>query len=309
MQLKRSSYLNTGGWSQGTWSSGSVGGSGPIGLRGGCLGAHPKTRGVAPGQGGPPTRGRAAQGGGPRGTGREVRDPSTSQVRFGAARPQVLRGARSRCKMVPPPKRRPSPSPSPTPGRGHWGQLGSNRGGRGRRGVTRRQPPRRPPSPDPGRAPGPLQLMGPGDHPMQKLALMMAVMMLGMSPVNGCSASVDSRSQGVGDRAEMVPSPSTWFSSSREALITGRRVSPAASIGDQPVEPGGFPVKRILQQIQQGMEGLVKMKNEVLRVGQDSRPKTEATQKAMDALKKGADATRGRGQRKGRLYQRAGIRN
>ncbi len=42
--------------------------------------------------------------------------------------------------------------------------------------------------------------------------------------------------------------------------------------------------------------------------GQDGRPKREADQKAMDALKKGADATRGRGRRKGRLYQRAGIR-
>jgi hypothetical protein len=78
------------------------------------------------------------------------------------------------------------------------------------------------------------------------------------------------------------------------------------------------------------MEGLVKIKNEVLRVGQGaarkcpegreynpgsgeggqaSRPKREAAQKVMEAQKKGADATRGRGQRKGRLYQRAGIRN
>ena len=78
------------------------------------------------------------------------------------------------------------------------------------------------------------------------------------------------------------------------------------------------------------MEGLAKIKNEVLRTGQgaakknsegrecnpglgesgqDSRPKREAAQKAMDALKKGADATRGRGRRKGRLYQRAGIRS
>ncbi len=96
------------------------------------------------------------------------------------------------------------------------------------------------------------------------------------------------------------------------------------------MEPGGFPVRRILQQIQLGVEGLVKIRNEVLRAGQgaaekspegkehnsgsgesgqDSRPKREAAQKAMEALKKGADATRGRGRRKGRLYQRAGIRN
>ncbi len=87
---------------------------------------------------------------------------------------------------------------------------------------------------------------------------------------------------------------------------------------------------RILQQIQLGIEGLGRTRNEILRMeqgatrerpeareynpglgesSQESRPKREAAQKAMDALKKGADATRGRGRRKGRLYQRAGIRN
>ncbi len=35
----------------------------------------------------------------------------------------------------------------------------------------------------------------------------------------------------------------------------------------------------------------------------------EVAPKAAEALKKGADATRGRGQRKSRLYQRAGARN
>ncbi len=96
------------------------------------------------------------------------------------------------------------------------------------------------------------------------------------------------------------------------------------------MEPGGFSVRRILQQVQQGMEGLAKIKDEVLKTGQkatrrnpggrewnsgsgesgqDSRPKREAAQKAMDALKKVADATRGRGWRQGRMYQRAGVRN
>ncbi len=165
---------------------------------------------------------------------------------------------------------------------------------------------------------------------MQKLALMMAVMMLGMSPVNGCNISADSGNQGVGGRAEMMFPPSAWFSSGGEALATEKRVNSAALEEDPPVEPGGFSVRRILQQIQLGIEGLVKIKNEVLRAGQgaakknsegreynpgsgesgqDSRPKREAAQKAMDALKKGADATRGRGRRKGRLYQRAGIRS
>jgi hypothetical protein len=165
---------------------------------------------------------------------------------------------------------------------------------------------------------------------MQKLALMMAVMMLGMSPVNGCNTSADSGNQGVGGRAGMIFPPSAWFGNGREALATEKRVNSATLEGNPPVEPGGFSVRRILQQVQQGMEGLARIKNEVLRVGQeatkknpegreynpgsgesgqDSRPKREAAQKAMDALKKGADATRGRGRRKGRMYQRGGIRN
>ncbi len=165
---------------------------------------------------------------------------------------------------------------------------------------------------------------------MQKLALIMAVMMLGMSPVNGCNTSVDSGSQGVGGQAEMMFPPSAWFSNGREALVTEKGVNLAKSEGNPPVEPGGFSIRRILQQVQQGMEGLTKIKNKVLRAGQeaarrdsegrernsysgengqDSRPRREAAQKAMDALKKGADGTRGRGRRKGRMYQRAGIRN
>jgi hypothetical protein len=39
------------------------------------------------------------------------------------------------------------------------------------------------------------------------------------------------------------------------------------------------------------------------------RPRRKAAQEAMDALKKGARATRGRGHRRGRVYQRAGAIN
>jgi hypothetical protein len=75
---------------------------------------------------------------------------------------------------------------------------------------------------------GPLQLMGPGDHPMQKLALMMAVMMLGMSPAQGCSTSIDLGNQGAGGQAEMILPPSTWSSDDGEALMTEGRVSSTA---------------------------------------------------------------------------------
>ena len=112
--------------------------------------------------------------------------------------------------------------------------------------------------------------------------------------------------------------------------MTKDRISSAAAEGSPPVEPGGHSIGRILQPIQLGVEGLGRIRNEILRIGQgtakedpegrdikpgsrekdqDKRPEGEATPKAAEALKKGADATRGRGQRKSRLYQRAGIRN
>ncbi len=165
---------------------------------------------------------------------------------------------------------------------------------------------------------------------MQRLALMMAVMMLGMPPVNGYNTGVGPGSQGARDQAESMFPPSAWLDNSGGTPATEKGVSSAALEGGLPVEPGGFSVQRILQQVQRGMEGLVKIKEEVQRAGQeatrknpgnrswnpgsgengqDSRPKREATQKTMDALKKGADATRGRGRRKGRMYQRAGVRN
>jgi hypothetical protein len=319
-----------GGWSQGTWNPGNTGSLGATSQRGGCLGARPKTRGMTPSRGVPLTRGGPTRGGGPGRPGREARDPPALQVRVGAARLQYMRGARPRLRVVPPPRRRPAPSHPPAPGQGPWGWLGSIRGHQGQWGGRRRQPPHRPPSPDPGRAHGPLQLVGPGDHPMQKLALMMAVMMLGMSPAHGCGISAYPGSQGVRGQAEMMLPPSTWSGDDGKALTTEDRISSTAAKGGSPVEPGGLPVGQILQQIQLGVESLVRIRNEVLRLGQgaakenpedrehnpglgesgqERRPKREAAQKAMDALKKGADATRGRGRRRGRVYQRAGIRN
>jgi hypothetical protein len=165
---------------------------------------------------------------------------------------------------------------------------------------------------------------------MQKLALMMAVMILGMSPAHVCSISADSGSRGGRHQAELTLLPSTWSGDGGKALMTEDIISSTTAKGGPPVEPGGHPIGRILQQIQLGVEGLVRTRDEVPNTkrgtakerpeareykpgsgesGQESRPKREAAQKAMDALKKGADATRGRGRRRGPVYQRAGIRN
>jgi hypothetical protein len=161
------------------------------------LGARPKTRRAVPSKVVPSIRGRMAQGGRPKELNKGPREPTTSQVRWGAARPQASGRVRSGLKVIPPPRRRPSPSPPPAQGRRSWDWIRSARRGQGQRGAGGGRPSYRPPSPDPGRAQGPLQLIGPGDNPMQKLALMMAVMILGMSPAHGCSIGADSRRSGV----------------------------------------------------------------------------------------------------------------
>jgi hypothetical protein len=164
--------------------------------------------------------------------------------------------------------------------------------------------------------------MGPGDNPMQKLALMMAVMILGMSPAHGCSIGADPRSQGVGGQAEMMPPLPAWSGGGEKTLITRDMISSAAAEGGLPMEPGGHLIERVLQQIQLGVQGLrtgrgTATKNleeqgtklDSREEDQGNEPEYETAPKTAEALKKGADATRGRGQRKGRLYQRAGIRN
>ncbi len=165
---------------------------------------------------------------------------------------------------------------------------------------------------------------------MQKLALMMAVMILGMSPAHGCSIGADSRSLGVGGQAEMMPLLPTWFGDDGRTLMTKDTVSSAAAEGNQPVESGEHLIGRILPQIQSGIGGLNRIGNGITRTGQDKtmeapgeqeggpdprgkgqnyEPEGETTLKAAEALRRGADATRGRGRRKSRWYQRTGARN
>ncbi len=172
--------------------------------------------------------------------------------------------------------------------------------------------------------------MGPGDNPMQKLALMMAVMILGMSLAHGCSIGTDLGSPGIGGPAEVMPLPPTWVGGGGETLTAKDIVSSVAAERNQPVEPGGHLIGRTLRQIQLRVEDLERIGNRILRIGQDKakkapeeredrldprercrvyKPEGEATSKATEALREGADAARGRGQRKGRLYQRTGARN
>ncbi len=165
---------------------------------------------------------------------------------------------------------------------------------------------------------------------MQKLALMIAVMILGMSPAHVCSIGADSRSLGVGGQAEMMPLLPTWFGDDGRTLMTKDTVSSAAAEVNQPVESGEHLVGRILPQIQLGIGALNRIGNGITRTGQDKameapgeqeggpdsrekgrnyEPEGETTLKAAEALRRGADAARGRGQRKSQWYQRTGARN
>jgi hypothetical protein len=168
-------------------------------------------------------------------------------------------------------------------------------------------------------------MVRPGDNPMQKLAMMMAVMILGMSPAHGCSIGADSRSLEVGGQVEMVPLLFRGYSDDW-TLIARNTVSSVAAEGNRPVEPGGHLVGRTLQQTQLRIEDLERTRNRILRLGRDEAeealeeqregPDPEggnqvykleggATPKTTEALRKGADAARGRG----RSHQRTGARN
>jgi hypothetical protein len=135
-----------------------------------------------------------------------IRGPSPSRERavpdygpVGSRRPQQPRGG------APPPIRMPfNPPPA---------QALPGRGGRGRGGTVRPPQPQGQPFPDPRGMPGLLQPPRPVD-PMQRLALMMAVMVLGMPQVHSCHIST---------------SPETMWSGGK----TGLRVCPPIASGHE----------------------------------------------------------------------------
>ena len=159
---------------------------------------------------------------------------------------------------------------------------------------------------------------------MQKLAMMMAVMILGMSPAHGYSISADPGSLKVGGQVEMVPLLIRVYSD--DWTLTARNtVSSVVAEGYRPVEPGGYFVERTLQQAQLGIEDLERTRNRILRLGQDEaegvleeqrkgpdpeegsrvcKLEGEATLKTTEALRKGADAARGRGRSHQRMEER-----
>jgi hypothetical protein len=139
-----------------------------------CFGGRsqpgPKNGGRIPIKGPSPVPERAAPDYGPVGS---RRPPPARTV---VSPPALPRGA------PPPPIRLPF---NPTPASPSSGQGGRGRGGRGRGGVVGPRQPQGPMFPQPMGMPGLLQPPGPAD-PVQRLALMMALMVLGMPPVYSC---------------------------------------------------------------------------------------------------------------------------
>jgi hypothetical protein len=98
---------------------------------------------------------------------------------------------------------------------------------------------------------------------VQKLALMMAVMMLGMPPVNGYHADMESGTRGDGGRMEPRFYPSAQVERSVGTPAAEKGVEPAALHRASPEEPGGPSPSQVLQQVQLGVESMSKMKEEI----------------------------------------------
>jgi hypothetical protein len=89
-------------------------------------------------------------------------------------------------------------------------------------------------------------MVRPGDNPMQKLAMMMAVMILGMSPAHAYSISADPGSLEVGGQVEMMPLLIRVYSD--DWTLTARNtISSGVAEEYRPVESGGYFVGRTLQ--------------------------------------------------------------
>jgi hypothetical protein len=157
------------GWRRGTWSREAADARGAPGdeNRSACNGG----RGGAATRGASASRGRPNLRGGSRGDYGHLRDPGVPPAPFGMPHSQGKWGMLLQPKREIPPLRRRTPNkPPPTQSRRRWN-------GRGRGGATRPPQPRGQPPPNPRGMPGLLQPPGPVD-PMQRLALMMAVVVL-----------------------------------------------------------------------------------------------------------------------------------
>jgi hypothetical protein len=151
---------------------------------------------------------------------------------------------------------------NPPPVHPQQGQSGWSRVGRGRGGAARPQQPRRQPLPNPGVVPGLLQPPGPVD-PMQRLALMMAVMVLGLPQVHSCHASTGSEVLWVGDRMEPKIYPPALARESRGIPAAGEQNRTTVLHKTSSAEQDESATLRVLQQIRLETEKVWKEREEI----------------------------------------------
>jgi hypothetical protein len=136
-------------------------------------------------------------------------------------------------REIPPPRRRMPTNPQPV--HPQQSRDGRSRGGRGRGGAEGPQQPGRQLLANPGGIPGLLQSPGTVD-PTQRLAVMMAVMVLGMPPVHSCHTGIGSEALGGGGRME----PRTYLPiltrESKGIPATGEQNRPTALHKTSPAE-------------------------------------------------------------------------
>jgi hypothetical protein len=149
-----------------------------------------------------------------------VRRPSPPRERvvptygpIGSRRPQQVRGG--------------NPAPIRMPLNPSHVQSRPGRGGQGLSwdGAARPQQLRGQPFPDPRRMLGLLQPPGPVD-PMQRLALMMAVMVLGMPQVHSCHANTSPGMLWNGELSEARTCPPTMLRGEIETSAMGEQLDP-----------------------------------------------------------------------------------
>ncbi len=87
--------------------------------------------------------------------------------------------------------------------------------------------------------------------------------MLGMPPVNGYHADMESGTRGDGGRMEPRFYPSAQVERSVGTPAVEKGVEPAALHRASPEEPGGPSALQVLQQVQLGVESMSKMKEEI----------------------------------------------
>ncbi len=162
-------------------------------------------------------------------------------------------------KEIPPPKRRTPANPPPVLSRGR-----QSRDRQGQDRAARRQPPWEQLLPNSGGIPGLLQSPGSVD-PTQRLALIIDVMLLGMSPVHGCPTDAGSGAPRGGSRLEPRIHPTTLTGGDGGTPTTGDQDGPRTVHETPPVRQDESATLQILQQTRLEMEKVRTMREEMRR--------------------------------------------